>query len=65
MTTSFLEEQRERLETLLNDLSVRQQQANLPLPEFLPSPSQAVFGGSAAASSSRAEPPSFSSKNKE
>jgi hypothetical protein len=45
MSTSFNDEQRDRLETLQNDLSVRKQQleANLPPPK-LASPS-GVFGG--------------------
>jgi hypothetical protein len=63
MTTSFLDEQRDRLETLLNDLSVRQQQNGVPPSEFL-LPSQRALGGSAAPPSSHrsvesAEPSSF------
>jgi hypothetical protein len=60
MTTSFLEEQKLRLETLLQDLSVRRQQLeakNLPPPSgFLPSPSQTgVFGDSVPAPSNLVE----------
>jgi hypothetical protein len=69
MTTSFLDEQRDRLETLLNDLSVRQQQNGVPPSEFL-LPSQRALGGSAAplSNSSLAEcsgPPPLSNKGQQ
>jgi hypothetical protein len=56
MTTSFIEEQRERLEILQNDLSVRRQQleAKVPPPGQL-SPVPEVFGSAAA-------PPDYASR---
>jgi hypothetical protein len=50
MSTSYIDEQKLRLETLLQDLSLRRQQQQtqqVPPPEFLPSPSQAVPGSAA------------------
>jgi hypothetical protein len=65
---SFIEEQRDRLETLLNDLSVRNQQQVPPSSGSIHSPQGVVPDGSAALPShsslvSSAEP-SFSNRSK-
>jgi hypothetical protein len=72
MSTSFNDEQRDRLETLMNDLSVRNQQFDKHVPPSgLSSPlAQRALGGSAAplSNSSLAEcsgPPPLSNKGQQ
>jgi hypothetical protein len=62
MSTSYIDEQKLRLETLQNDLSVRQQQLEaqqVPPPEFIHSPSS---GGSRLGAPPSSAGPPFLSK---